>query len=165
MADDTASERSRKRFARRQWARRWLAWRHLVAAFLVLVLVVGSAWLVLFSPVLAVDGVETDMAPASLLAAEVVERAAAQPASVVVVVTVAPGGVAQARYVIKRLRARLAELPMVAVRWGPPEGVDQAREQLLTAGATGFAGTLREAREQVLQYRQVRTEPAPSQAA
>ena len=39
-AGSTASEhdaaRTRKQFARRQWRRRWLAWRYLVAAFAVL---------------------------------------------------------------------------------------------------------------------------------
>jgi predicted PurR-regulated permease PerM len=114
---------------------------------------------------LVADGIEIDTAPASLLAAEVVERVAVSQPGVVIVATVAPGGVSQARYVIKRLRARFAELPLVAVRWGPPDGVAEAREQLLAAGATEFAGTLREAREQALQYRRVRAEPAPSQAA
>ena len=34
--------RSRKRFARRQWRRRWLAWRYVVASILLLALVVGQ---------------------------------------------------------------------------------------------------------------------------
>ena len=34
--------RSRKRFARRQWARRWLAWRRVVALLLVVALLVGG---------------------------------------------------------------------------------------------------------------------------
>jgi hypothetical protein len=59
----------------------------------------------------------------------------------------------------------LAELPIVAVRWGPPDGLEEARTQLLEAGANDFAATLLEARERILQYRQVRAEPVPSQAA
>jgi len=55
---DETTTRSRRRFARRQWARRWLAWRYVVAILLVLVLVIGSVWLVFFSSVLAVNGVE-----------------------------------------------------------------------------------------------------------
>ena len=114
---------------------------------------------------LAVDGVEVDPVPSSLLAAEVVERVAVFEPAVTLVATVAPGGLSQARYLIKRLRARYPELPIVAVRWGPPDGRDEARAQLTAAGANEFAATLREARERVLQYRQLRTEPAPSQAA
>ncbi|MCW2767212.1 MAG: cell division protein FtsQ [Nocardioides sp.] len=50
--------RSRRRFARRQWARRWLAWKYLVAIVLLVALVVGGLWTVYFSSVLAVQGVE-----------------------------------------------------------------------------------------------------------
>jgi predicted PurR-regulated permease PerM len=114
---------------------------------------------------LGADGVAVDTAPAGLLAAEVVERVAALEAAVMVVAFLAPGGLAQARYLVKRLRARFPELPLVAVRWGPPDGQEEARQQLLAAGATEFAATLRGAREGVLQYRRVQTEPAPSRAA
>jgi CheY-like chemotaxis protein len=113
---------------------------------------------------LAVDGVDVDAAPSSLLAAEVVERVTVLEPAVVIVATLAPGGLAQSRYLVKRLRARYPELPVVALRWGPPDGREEARQQLLAAGANDFASTLREARERVLQYRLVRVEPAPSQA-
>lgn len=57
---DETTVRSRRRFARRQWARRWLAWRYVVAALLVIVLLVGGLWLVFFSSVLAVQGVDVE---------------------------------------------------------------------------------------------------------
>ncbi len=49
---------ARKRFARRQWARRWLTWRYVLAVVLVLGIVGGSVYLVFFSHALAVQGVE-----------------------------------------------------------------------------------------------------------
>ncbi len=49
---------ARKRFARRQWARRWLTWRYIVAILLVLAVAIGGAWLVFFSSTLSVKGVE-----------------------------------------------------------------------------------------------------------
>lgn len=49
---------ARKRFARRQWARRWLTWRYVLAAVLGLGLVVGSIYMVFFSSTLSVQGVE-----------------------------------------------------------------------------------------------------------
>ena len=52
--------RTRRRFARRQWARRWLAWKYVAATVVLVVLVVGGIWLVYFSSVLAVKGVEVD---------------------------------------------------------------------------------------------------------
>jgi cell division protein FtsQ len=49
---------ARKRFARRQWARRWVTWRYVVALLLVLVVAVGGLYLVFFSSTLSVQGVE-----------------------------------------------------------------------------------------------------------
>jgi len=57
-AVDPATLRSRKRFARRQWARRWLAWRRVVALLLLIALMVGGVWLFYFSDALAVKEVE-----------------------------------------------------------------------------------------------------------
>lgn len=53
-----AELRTRQRFARRQWARRWMRWKYLVASVLLVALVVTAAWLVFFSSVLAVTKVE-----------------------------------------------------------------------------------------------------------
>ena len=52
------TRRSRRAFTRRQWARRWLTWKYVLAALLLLGLVVGSIWLFLFSTVLAVKQVD-----------------------------------------------------------------------------------------------------------
>jgi cell division protein FtsQ len=51
---------ARKRFARRQWARRWLAWRVLLGLLAVAGVVAGGIWLVFFSSVLAVQGVRVE---------------------------------------------------------------------------------------------------------
>lgn len=51
---------ARKQFARRQWARRWLAWRVVLAGLAGLGLVAGVVWLVFFSSVLAVKGVQVE---------------------------------------------------------------------------------------------------------
>jgi cell division protein FtsQ len=58
MADRSVQERTRKRFARRQWARRWLTWRYIVAVVVVVVLVGFAVYSVYFSPWLQVQGVE-----------------------------------------------------------------------------------------------------------
>ncbi len=76
-ADQRAVRLARKRFARRQWSRRWLAWRPLVAAGVVLALVAGTVWTVFFSSVLAVSGVQVE--GAGVLSAAAVRRAAAVP--------------------------------------------------------------------------------------
>lgn len=55
---DRATLTSRRRFARRQWARRWLAWRRLLALLVVLLIVVGLVHTVYFSDRLTVKKVE-----------------------------------------------------------------------------------------------------------
>lgn len=51
-------DRSRRRFERRQWSRRWVTWKYLLALVVVAALVVGGVWAVYFSSLLAVTGVE-----------------------------------------------------------------------------------------------------------
>jgi len=126
---------------------------------------VDAAALRILASRLAVDGVAVAAMPPTLLVAEVVDRVTALSPRVAVVATLAPGGLAQSRHLVKRLRRALSELTIVAVRWGPRDGLEEARTQLLAAGANDFAGTLEEARERILQYRQVRSEATPSQAA
>lgn len=78
-ADDaeTTIRIARKRFARRQWARRWLAWRRVVVGLLVVGLLAGGVWLVFFSSVLAVAGVQVE--GNAELSGAAVRRAAAVP--------------------------------------------------------------------------------------
>ncbi len=54
---DRATLSSRRRFARRQWTRRWLAWRRVLAALVVVFLVAGTIHTVYFSDHLAVEKV------------------------------------------------------------------------------------------------------------
>ena len=68
---------ARKRFARRQWTRRWLAWRRVVVVVALLALVAGSLLLVFASSVLSVSGVRVQ--GTEVLDPAVVRRAAAVP--------------------------------------------------------------------------------------
>ncbi|MEP9365548.1 FtsQ-type POTRA domain-containing protein [Nocardioides sp. CN2-186] len=77
MARRDTAERSRRRFARRQWARRWITWKPVVAVLLVLALVVGGLWLVYFSSYLSVQGVQ--VTGVHQLTASEVRSAAAVP--------------------------------------------------------------------------------------
>lgn len=43
------TDRTRRRFARRQWARRWRAWRYVAASVLLVSVVAGAVWLLWFS--------------------------------------------------------------------------------------------------------------------
>lgn len=69
-----AEQRSRRAFARRQWRRRWLAWKYVVAGVVLLAVVVGGLWLVFFSQALAVKQVQ--VVGADLLPVDTVRAAA-----------------------------------------------------------------------------------------
>ena len=71
---------TRKKFVRRQRARRWLVWRRVLAVLAVVALVAGLVWLVFFSSVLAVKGAEVQ--GVEVLTASEVESAAAVPLGV-----------------------------------------------------------------------------------
>jgi len=69
--------RTRTRFARRQWSRRWLTWKPVLALAVLVALVVTGIWAVYFSSFLAVSGVE--VSGAGSIGAARVRTAAAVP--------------------------------------------------------------------------------------
>ncbi|HEY3531288.1 MAG TPA: FtsQ-type POTRA domain-containing protein [Nocardioides sp.] len=71
------ANRSRRRFVRRQWLRRWLVWRYVIGSVLLVVLSVAGVWLVFFSSTLTVKHV--DVQGESLLSQEQVLAAAKVP--------------------------------------------------------------------------------------
>ncbi|NYD41480.1 cell division protein FtsQ/DivIB [Nocardioides panaciterrulae] len=78
MTDTEQSlRRTRSRFARRQWARRWLRWKAVLAVLLLLGLVLAGVWAVYFSSFLAVSGVE--VTGADTVGAARIRAAAAVP--------------------------------------------------------------------------------------
>jgi predicted PurR-regulated permease PerM len=60
-----------------------------------------------------------------------------------------PGGLTQARYLVKRLRARHAGLPITVGRWSGGKG-GSAADRLVAVGATQVVGKLAEARDRIL---------------
>ena len=59
---------------------------------------------------------------------------------------VAPGGLSQARYLCKRLRAQWPELKIVVGRWGLHDEMDADCHQLLAAGADHVETTVLDTR-------------------
>ncbi|MDZ5620643.1 cell division protein FtsQ/DivIB [Nocardioides bizhenqiangii] len=74
MADRSTQDQSRRRFARRQWARRWLAWRPVLATVLVLGAVGFAIYGLYFSSWLTVEGAEVS-GTSQLAEAEVLDAA------------------------------------------------------------------------------------------
>jgi predicted PurR-regulated permease PerM len=80
---------------------------------------------------------------------QLAERVAAVSPKMVILSHLPPEALAQARYQVRRLRARFAGLPIVVGRWG--EGASDAASQGLSGvGATHVAFTLADARDQIL---------------
>jgi predicted PurR-regulated permease PerM len=110
--------------------------------------------------------VALDVVSPALLAAEIVERARRDAADLVAVATLPPGGLAQARYLCKRLRAALPGVRIVVGRWcAAADDVEALREGLIGAGADAVGTSLVETRDLILQFVQVRPELRPEHAA
>jgi predicted PurR-regulated permease PerM len=69
--------------------------------------------------------------------------------AVVFVAALAPGGLAQARYLCRRLHSQFPTLRIVVGRWGCRRDPKKSRKVLLQAGADRVVTTLREARGQL----------------
>ncbi|WP_162301457.1 hypothetical protein, partial [Cognatilysobacter segetis] len=92
-----------------------------------------------------VDMGRIDWAPATsaVLASDVVEQVRAAGVDAVVLVSVPPGGLAQVRYVIKRLRTAFDDLPVLVVRPGLQSGAQmRQRRELAELGVSRLATTL-----------------------
>ena len=130
---ERAALRSRQRFTRRQWRRRWLAWRYVVAALLVVAVVVGGAWLVYFSSVLTVKRV--DVEGNDLLTRNQVLKTAGVPA-----------GEQLARVDVDAISSRLRALAAVRAvdvsrKW--PDGVQIVLQERVPVAVIEIAGRLR----------------------
>jgi predicted PurR-regulated permease PerM len=108
---------------------------------------VDAAALEVLRRVLGLAACAVEVLPAGLLSAEVVDRAARHRPAVIVVSSVPPGGLAQTRYLIKRLKTASPESTILFARWGDSGDPDPTA---LEIGVDQQAKTLAEARNQIL---------------
>jgi predicted PurR-regulated permease PerM len=78
---------------------------------------------------------------------ELAERIVEQAPDAVLISHVIPAGLAHARYLVRRLHARLPGVPIIVGLWGNPEEAQAAVPKFLDAGATKVVPTLAAARE------------------
>jgi hypothetical protein len=83
------------------------------------------------------------------LASEVVSLTAEKRPALICIASLPPGGLAQARYLCKRLRAHLPGLKIIVGRWGRESEDDS--NVLLSAGADKVGATMIETRGQITQ--------------
>jgi hypothetical protein len=91
-----------------------------------------------------------EIMPEEKLAAEVIDAAAEKNPGLVCIAALAPGGLAQARYLCKRLRNRFPELKIIVGRWGLKEEPEEVRRSLLSGGADRVATSLLQARDEIV---------------
>jgi predicted PurR-regulated permease PerM len=121
--------------------------------------------LLMFRALCKATGAEVRVASAAMLSAEVVSVVGEQVPDVALVAALAPGGLSQARYLCKRLRAAFPDLPIVVGRWSSDEDAGAVRTALLAAGATEVGFTLIDTRQLVLQYARARSPMVPRASA
>lgn len=118
--------------------------------------------LTLLGPLLERPGARVELLSAKSLSAEMAERIQHESPAFVFVATLAPGGLAQARYLCKRLRARFPDLKILVGRWGAGDGFDHARARLIAAGANLVGATLAQSLEQAVPLVQAAAHATPT---
>lgn len=149
-ADERTVRIARQRFARRQWARRWLVWRGLVVVLVALSATVAAGWLVFFSSVLAVEGVEMD-------GLQVLEPAEVRRAAAVSI------GEPLARVPVEAIEARVQSLAPVKVVDVSRSWPDRVRIHVVEREAVAVVqrdGVLRGVDEEGVLFRSYRSQPA-----
>jgi hypothetical protein len=101
---------------------------------------------------------DVQIAPADMLSGEQVAEVEQQRPAVICIASLPPGGLAHARYLCKRLRARFPGVHIIVGRWGLEAHVDKNVEQLRSAGADQVTTTLLETRTLVNGWLPVVTE-------
>ncbi len=95
---------------------------------------------------------EVEVTSNALLASEVVPLIAEKTPAMIFIATVSPGGLAQTRYLCKRLRAAFPNLKIAVGRWGMGS---EDSDSIVRAGADKVGTTTIESREQLIQLCQI----------
>jgi hypothetical protein len=102
---------------------------------------------------------EVELLPDTMLASEVVALLEQKQVGLLCLGSLAPGSMAQTRYLCKRLRARLPALKIVVGRWGAAGRNDRSQEQLRAAGADDIGTSLHDTCAQLMQLASLSPRP------
>jgi predicted PurR-regulated permease PerM len=108
--------------------------------------------LLMFRQLLDSTRYEVEIMSDAMLTAEVVARIGEKGPAMICIAALPPGGLAQTRYLCKRLRARYPNLKIAVGRWGT--GSDDSNS-ILIAGADRVGTTMIETRDQMIQLSQI----------
>jgi predicted PurR-regulated permease PerM len=93
---------------------------------------------------------ELEIMPEEKLTSEVIDATAEKNPALVCIAALAPGGLAQARYLCKRLRSRFPELKIIVGRWGVRGETEELKRSLISGGADRVATSLLQARDEII---------------
>jgi predicted PurR-regulated permease PerM len=89
--------------------------------------------------------IQVESVGSSYLASDATAELSPDQADLVCVVSIPPGGLAQARYICRRLRAKLPKTPIVVIRPGAQANGKDSSERLIEDGARQVCFTLEDA--------------------
>lgn len=116
---------------------------------------VDEVALAMLAHLLKAHGRDVELVSSQALSAEVLEKVGETCPAVVVVASVPPGGLAQTRYLCKRMKAQCAGTRVIVGRWGPRENVERIDDRLKESGADAVPKTLADTRAEVVARLQV----------
>jgi predicted PurR-regulated permease PerM len=108
--------------------------------------------LLMFRQLLDSTKYELEIMSDAMLTAEVVAVIGEKNPAMICIAAVSPGGLAQTRYLCKRLRARFPNLKIAVGRWGIGS---EDSNSIVLAGADRVGTTMIETREQMIQLSQI----------
>lgn len=100
--------------------------------------------LIMFTQLLEGGGCPVEVLSTDVLTSEIVNRVRKDAPALICIASLPPGGIAQTRYLCKRLRAQSKEMKIMVGRWGQNDNIVKIRQRLLEAGADHVATSLRE---------------------
>jgi predicted PurR-regulated permease PerM/CheY-like chemotaxis protein len=109
----------------------------------------------MLAQLLRVAGHSLEVVSSDKLAAEVIGKLERDAPAVVIIGSLPPGGLAQARYLCKRIRQQAPGIKILVGRWGERDKDERTEKRLLAAGADQVAWTLRDSRAQIVPLLQV----------
>jgi hypothetical protein len=91
---------------------------------------------------------------------KVVERITAEAPDLVLISHLPPDGLTATRYLVRRIKARHPQMPVVVGRWDESKDAEAAAQRLIASGASAALGSLAEARDYLVGLATKKIQPA-----
>jgi predicted PurR-regulated permease PerM len=108
--------------------------------------------------------IAVESGPTRLLASSLIEVVRAEHYDAICIADLPPSPPSKTRYLVKRLRAALPDLPILVGRWATGELADETTQPLVDAGASSVSTTLLDTRRHLTELARLGSEPAPDRA-